>query len=91
MNRVLLKPLVTEKAVQSEKVYVFSVNPQSTKQTVKKAIESVYSVTVETVRMIVVKGKKKYVGRKRMPKVLPLRKKAYITLLKGEIPDIKVQ
>lgn len=85
------KPLVTEKAVRTNNVYTFSVNPRSTKHDIKKAIESMYGVEVEAVRTVVVKGKVKSVGRKRTRKTLPLRKKAYITLKKGEIPDVKVQ
>lgn len=91
MYRVLVKPFVTEKAVRTDRLYVFSVNPKATKQEIKKAIESLYQVTVEEVRTVVIKGKTKYVGKKRMPKTLPLKKKAYITLRKGEIPDVKVQ
>ena len=91
MYRVLEKPLVTEKAVKSEKVYTFSVNPKATKPEIKKAIESMYGVTVKEVHTVVVKGKTKFVGKKRTKKVLALKKKAYITLQKGEIPDIKVQ
>lgn len=91
MYRVIIKPLVTEKAVRTDKVYVFSVHPFSTKTQIKQAIELLYPVKVKNVATVVVKGKVKSVGRKRMLKTLPTKKKAYITLLKGDIPDVKVQ
>lgn len=89
---VLVKPVMTEKSLKDKKTYVFLVLARATKKEIKAEIESLYKgVEVATVRTVVLKGKVKTVGRRRMKKALPMRKKAYISLQKGEINDIKVQ
>lgn len=91
-NIVLLKPLMTEKSLKDKATYVFRVMTTATKKAIKDAIEDMYKGTeVGSVRTIVKKGKVKLVGRKRKKKQMAMVKKAYITLKKGEIPDIKVQ
>ena len=61
----LAVPHVTEKAtVLAEKnQYVFKVQPNSTKLTVKQAVEMQYGVSVDKVRMITVPSKKKRLGK----------------------------
>ena len=61
----LAVPHVTEKAtVLAEKnQYVFKVQPNSTKLTVKQAVETQYGVSVDKVRMITVPSKKKRLGK----------------------------
>ncbi len=88
---VLLKPLLTEKSLSKPSVYVFQVSLSANKAKVKQAVEEIYKVKVAEVRMVVKKGKKKPVGRKRILKQFPNIKKAYVTLKSGEIQDIKVQ
>lgn len=59
---ILVKPLVTEKlTAQGEKLnrYGFKVDKKANKLQIKKAIEAMYGVTVESVNTIVVGGKKK--------------------------------
>ena len=53
----------TEKGVSLEKVrqYVFRVATNATKPEVKKAIESIYKVKVDSVNIVVVPGKRKRV------------------------------
>ncbi len=89
----LKKGIITEKAMLINNVYVFEVNPKATKQEITTAIEAAYGVTVSPagVRTAVVKGKVKSVGRKRIQKQKPLKKKAYVTLSKGDISDLKVK
>jgi len=90
---VLIKPILSEKAnKQSEKSnrYSFVVDKKANKLEIKKAIESFYGVTVDSVNTIVVpsKAKSKYtkagfiVGRK------PSKKKAIVTVAKGETIDL---
>ncbi len=90
---VLIKPILSEKAnKQTEKMnrYSFVVNKKANKLEIKKAIESFYGVTVDNVNTIVVpsKAKSKYtkagfiVGRK------PSKKKAIVTIAKGESIDL---
>jgi large subunit ribosomal protein L23 len=57
-----LKPLVTEKAVmmiESQNVLVFEIGKKSTKNEIKKEIESLFSVKVSGVRTLI-RGNKKY-------------------------------
>jgi len=93
MERVLIKPLVTEKSnkvTEKENKYVFIVERKSTKPMIKAAVESFFGVNVVAVNTSVTPGKvkskmtKKGVieGRK------PATKKAYITLKEGQSIDI---
>ena len=93
LSDVLIKPILSEKAnKQSEKMnrYSFVVDKKANKLEIKKAIESFYGVQVEGVNTIVVpsKAKAKYtkagfiVGRK------PSKKKAIVTVAKGETIDL---
>jgi len=90
---VLIKPILSEKAnKQTEKLnrYSFVVDKKANKLEIKKAIETFYGVQVENVNTIVVpsKDKSKYtkagyiVGRK------PSKKKAIVTIAKGESIDL---
>ncbi len=80
----LVKPLVTEKItyLQSDGQYGFEVLPSANKQEIKKAIEAIYGVNVIKVRMINCAGKQVRYGR--MSGQRKDRKKAIITLKKGE-------
>jgi len=93
LSEVLIKPVLTEKAnSQQDKLrrYAFKVSWKANKLEIKKAIESFYGVTVDSVNTIVVpsKAKSKYtkagyiVGRK------PAKKKAIVTIAKGESIDL---
>lgn len=82
--RVLLKPLVTEKATNAsaENKYVFEVSLQANKIETAKSIFEVYGIWPEKVNLVKVKGKQKRYGRfagKRKD-----WKKAIVTLPKGE-------
>lgn len=87
VSAVLLKPIMTEKSLKDTKVYVFQVLRSANKRVLKETIETIYKVKVKEIRTLVTKGKVKTVGRKRIKKALPDKKKAYVTLLKGEIQD----
>lgn len=90
--QVLKRPLITEKGtlLREQGQYVFEVEPTANKIQIKQAIQARFSVAVESVRTVRVKGKKKtqmtrkgvFVGHK------PLRKKAYVTLKEGQTIDI---
>ena len=86
--QVILKPLVTEKSTQLSEYnkIVFSVPLNATKLEVKLSIEKIFSVKVETVNTILVKGK-----YKRFKGVLGKRsntKKAIVTLAPGNTIDL---
>ena len=84
---ILVKPILTEKATDlaSKKVYLFEVNRKSDKTKIKSAVEKLYKVKVDKVRVLIRKGKKRKVGKKLILKNLPSRKIAAIVLSEGKI------
>ncbi len=82
--RVLVKPMVTEKATNLSAVnqYVFMIDNDANKIEVAKAIYEVYGVKPTEVNIIKVKGKK--VNRGKITGKRKDFKKAIVTLKKGE-------
>ncbi len=85
LMQVLLAPQVSEKATyvadRNEQV-IFRVAPDATKPEVKAAVELLFKVSVESVQIANVKGKKKRFGR-----YMGSRKdwkKAYVCLKPGQ-------
>ncbi|MBI4427474.1 MAG: 50S ribosomal protein L23 [Candidatus Magasanikbacteria bacterium] len=83
-HKVLVHPLVSEKAAMAEanSVYTFVIDRKASKDAVRQAINDVYGVSPDRVRMINVEGKKARHGRS-----LGRRgdwRKALITLKKGQ-------
>lgn len=81
---VLESPIISEKstiAAEKNKQFVFRVQKQATKKQIKSAVEVMFSVEVDSVQVLNVKGKQKRVGRS-----LGQRsdwKKAYVKLKLG--------
>lgn len=92
MLNVIKKPLVTEKAMRfTEKgQYVFEVDPSANKIEIRKAIEEMFEVKIESIRTARVKGKiRSRITRKGLMKgKTPMRKKAFITLKEGQSIDL---
>jgi large subunit ribosomal protein L23 len=66
VHSIIRSPSITEKNTTlrtSQNKYVFEVAPQSTKQQIKKAVERLFNVKVESVNTMVAKGKYKKMGR----------------------------
>jgi len=87
---VLLKPIVTEKSMSqmSDKKYVFSVHPDSTKIQIKEAVEKLFpDVKVKSVNTMNYKGKKK--RRNYITGMTARRKKAVIQLT-AESKEIEI-
>ncbi len=89
---ILIKPVVTEKMnKQTERFnrYGFIVKKDATKLQIKKAIESLYNVSVDSVNTMIYNGKKK--SRFTKSGVILGRtqsyKKAIVTLVKGDVID----
>ena len=89
---ILIKPIVTEKmTAQSERFnrYGFVVDKRATKDQIKRAVESLYSVSVDTVNTMIYGGKKK--SRYTKSGVITGRtnsyKKAIVTLAEGDTID----
>lgn len=88
-NQVIRRPLVTEKSTllrESGNILAFEVDPKANKIQVKSAVEELFKVKVEEVRLFNVRGKMKRMGRfegKRRD-----WRKAYVRLKAGEkAPD----
>lgn len=81
----LIRPFITEKA-SHRGLLVMEVVKDSTKEDIKRAVETIFGVQVAGVRTINLMGKPKRkgtsVGRRRA------RKKAYITLAEGQTVDL---
>ncbi len=87
IDRVLIKPVVTEKAtgLASAKVYVFETSLDSNKYQIKNVLEKLYKVKVGEIKIMVRKGKTRKTGRKMVAKKLRDRKFAFIKLIEGKI------
>ena len=84
-NQIIRRPLVTEKSTtrrEVDNVITFEVAGSANKIQVKKAVEELFKVKVEEVRLFNVRGKMKRMGRfvgKRRD-----WRKAYVRLKEGE-------
>jgi large subunit ribosomal protein L23 len=84
-NQIIRRPLVTEKSTilrEEGNVIAFEVDPNANKIEVKRAVEELFKVKVDDVRIFNVRGKMKRLGRfvgKRRD-----WRKAYVRLKAGE-------
>jgi large subunit ribosomal protein L23 len=89
--RVLQAPIISEKSTllaDQQNRYVFKVKKTATKKNIKQAVELMFSVQVDSVHVLNVKGKIKRFG-----KFIGSRsdwKKAYIKLKPGSNIDLSV-
>jgi large subunit ribosomal protein L23 len=83
-SKLLSRPRITEKsyALNTLNQYVFVVNKEATKKTVKRAIEEVYAVSVDKVRMVCLPAKKRVFGKNTGSK--SAIKKAIVSVAKGQ-------
>ena len=60
-NKIIIRPLLTEKSYAGiqNKVYTFEVAKCADKVAIKKAVEELFEVKVESVNTVIVKGHKK--------------------------------
>lgn len=88
---VIKAPVVTEKAVSEKdrradagekQLLSFIVADKANKHSIKRAVETIFNVKVDTVRII--NGRGKQVRRGRLVGYKPDYKKAYVTLKQGE-------
>lgn len=86
----LRKPLVTEKTMagQNRRVYTFVVGTEANKVDVRRAVETIYSVKVDAVRVVNVKGKIKRMKNMLLEGKRKDWKKAYVTLKEGFRLDV---
>lgn len=89
--KTLLAPIVSEKTsmLAQDNQYVFKVTKDSTKREIKKAVETLFSVTVENVSTAIVKGKSKTFKGKRGQR--SDWKKAVVKVSEGQMIDVSAQ
>ena len=89
LMKVLLAPLISEKssiAAEQSNQYVFKVTTDATKPEIKQAVELLFDVKVDSVKVANMKGKTKRFGQ-RMGRRSDW-KKAYIALQAGQTIDL---
>lgn len=90
LYQVLLAPVVSEKsavaAVGGKRQYIFKVAAFANRANVKKAVEHLFNVTVDSVRVCNMKAKPKRFGQ--IYGRTKVWKKAYVTLASGSEIDV---
>lgn len=94
INTIIKKPVVTEKATMDSETrnrFAFVVDHRANKIEIKKAVENMYGVTVETVRTMNYGGGKpstKFTNRGIVTQRNKRFKKAIVTVAEGETIDL---
>ena len=85
---IIIHPIISERATDmaSRGMYVFKVQKHATKPEIKKALHAAYNVDAVAVRTVMVKAKKRRLGRS--VGIKPGYKKAFITLKDGQTLDV---
>ena len=84
LMKILLEPRVTEKSTMTadkHRQFVFKVMRDATKPEIRKAVEKMFEVEVESIQVLNVRGKSKMFRRVRGKR--PDWKKAYVRLKPG--------
>jgi large subunit ribosomal protein L23 len=82
---VLKRPILTEKTdyQRDSQQYVFEVDRRANKHQIKQAVETIFDVEVVAVNTMVMKPKRRRLGRKTITTRAPW-KRAVVTLASGE-------
>ena len=88
LMKIILAPCVSEKStgVRANRQYVFRVRVEATKPEIARAINLLFAVDVDVVRVSNVKGKKRVFGNIRGRR--KDWKKAYVTVKEGQVIDL---
>ena len=83
--QVLKRPILTEKSdfQRDENQYVFEVDRAANKHQIREAVETLFDVEVQAVNTMVMKPKRRRLGRK-VIQTRPAWKRAVVTLAPGE-------
>ena len=88
INRILIKPVITEKAMalnSQEGVYTMEVALDASKNQIKQSLRDVFEVEAYDVKTLVLPGKRKRVGKTSRFKTTQMTKKAIFKLKKGKL------
>jgi large subunit ribosomal protein L23 len=93
MRSILVKPIITEKMTllqEQKNQYAFEVDVKANKVDIVNAIQKKFNVKVNSVRTIVLKGKRKsqFTKRGRLEGFKAGRKRALVTLMKDNKIDL---
>ena|SRR6266446_8895176 len=90
LNNVVIKPIITEQSMKNAGMhkFTFAVNKMADKLSIKNAVEKKFSVHVMSVATMVIKGKSRRVGKKRIEKKYSPWKKAVVRVKDGEKIDM---
>ena len=93
IRKIIFKPVITERSAilkETDNKFVFEVDPRANKREIKQAVEKLFSVTVKGVNTATIHGKTKttFMRSGRFTGKRPDRKKAIVTLAKGDNIDI---
>jgi large subunit ribosomal protein L23 len=83
--QVLKRPILTEKSdyQRDDNLYVFEVDRRANKLQIREAIEVLFDVRVDSVNTMMMKPKRRRLGRRTIT-TRPAWKKAVVTLAPGE-------
>lgn len=83
--KIIIRPVITEKSTmlkEKNREVCFEVDPHANKVEIKKAVEQLFKIKVERVRIQHKRGKKRRIGRNEGRR--KNWKKAYVKLKEGE-------
>lgn len=85
-GNIIIKPIISERSMKDANTgkFTFIVVKSATKQDIKKAIESLFSVNVLSVATATVKGRSTRAGARRQEVILSPIKKAILKLKSGQ-------
>ena len=85
LYEIIERPVITEKSVRESMKgrYTFRCKTAANKIEIKAAVETAFEVKVDAVNTLIVKGKRKQVGKARPGKTADW-KKAIVTLAEGD-------
>ena len=88
-RQIIISPVITEKGTSLQEKYnqyLFRVARRANRIQVKQAVEKIFNVKVEGIRMVIVKGKQRRIGRS--AGFRPNWKKAVVTVKEGQKIDL---
>lgn len=90
LGDVIVRPIITERSMDEAALgkFTFQVVDNADKKTIKKAVEKRFKVNVKSVSTVVVKGKKRRAGIRRVEKVTSNWKKAVVRVAQGQKIDL---
>lgn len=88
IHDVIKRPLITEKAMRGKELgqYVFAIDVKASKTDVRRAVEALFKVKVDSVHTLRVPGRSKRVGKSQTQ--TSDWKKAVVTLKQGQAIEL---